>query len=211
MREKEIVLFIDDEKTSRTLYKGTLQDIYGDEYTVVAIEPALTIKEMLVAIEKFERVVSIVIDEKLRVGVGADYKGSELVTAIRVLDVKLPLYILTSEMGLIEPPFGSVEYIIDKSRIEQPSYKEECSLLMRRHINSFSEIKSARSLRFDELLRKSIEGELSAEEEDEYKQLDFLRVRQVLTTEAVLPSPELNKQEQLLAEIEKKLKELDGE
>ncbi|MBV6290438.1 hypothetical protein [Pseudomonas aegrilactucae] len=211
MTNKEIVLFIDDEKMSRTLYRGTLQDIYGDEYDVFAIEPSPTISDMLATIEKFERVVSIVIDEKLHVEVGADYKGSQLVTAIRLLDAKLPLYILTSEMGLIEPPFGSVEYIIDKSRIEQPAYKEECSILMRRHTNSFNEIKSARNIRFNELLKKSIEDSLSPEEVEEYNALDFLRVRQVLTTEAIVPSEELSKQEQLLAEIEKQLKQLGGE
>jgi CheY-like chemotaxis protein len=211
MKEKEIVLFIDDERVSRALYTGTLQDIYGEEYSVVAIEPGETIKDMLQSIDKFERVVAIVIDEKLHVEVGTDYKGSDLVMAIRLLDVKLPLYILTSEMGLIEPPFGSVEYIIDKSKVEQPSYKEECSLLMRRHINSFNEIKSERAERFDALLRKSIDEELSAEEAAEYAALDFLRVRQVLTTEAILPSTEFDKQEELLAEIESKLKKMDGE
>lgn len=208
---KEIIIFIDDERSSRTIYKGTLQDIYGDEYFVVAIEPEITIHDMLKAIEKYENVVSIVIDEKLHVVVGTEYKGSQLVEAIRVSDGKLPLYILTSEMGLIEPPFGSVEYIIDKSKIEQDSYKNECAILMRRHINSFNDIKSERSERFDFLLRKSIDEDLTEAESKEYEELDFLRIKRVLSTESLVPSEELKKQEDLLEQIEDQLKKIDGE
>lgn len=207
----ETVIFIDDEKTSRALYTGTLQDIYGDEYSVIAIAPNETIAEMLSTLEKFESVVSIVIDEKLHVEVGTDYKGSQLVEAIRIADDKLPLYILTSEMGLIEPPFGSVEYIIDKSRVEQESYKEQLSLLMRRHINSFNEIKSTRAARFDELLIKSVESDLTPEELEEFNTLDSLRIRQALYNEPLVSSEDLLKREQLLEEIENRIKELDQE
>ncbi len=207
----ETVIFIDDERTSRTLYTGTLQDIYGDEYQIIAIEPSETIAEMLSTLERFENIVSIIIDEKLHVEIGTDYKGSQLVEAIRIADDKLPLYILTSEMGLIEPPFGSVEYIIDKSRVEQEPYKEQLSLLMRRHINSFNEIKSTRAARFDELLKKSIESDLTPEEAEEFNTLDFLRVRQALYNEPLIPAEDLLKREQLLEEIETRLKELDQE
>lgn len=208
---KETVVFIDDEKSSRTIYKGTLQDIYGDEYNVIAIEPEVTIHDMLAKIERYERVVSIVIDEKLHVVVGTEYKGSQLVEAIRVSDSKLPLYILTSEMGLIEPPFGSVEYIIDKTKIEQEAYKHECAILMRRHINSFNDINNQRTERFDILLKKSIVDELTEDELAEYEALDFLRIKRVLSTEAVVPSGELKKQEDLLAEIEGQLRKIENE
>ncbi|MES2720115.1 MAG: hypothetical protein V4624_04405 [Pseudomonadota bacterium] len=207
----EMVIFIDDEKTSRALYTGTLQDIYGDEYSVIDIEPNETIAEMLSTLEKFENVVSIVIDEKLHVEVGTDYKGSQLVEAIRIADDKLPLYILTSEMGLIEPPFGSVDYIIDKSRVEQASYKEQLSLLMRRHINSFNEIKSTRAARFDELLIKSVESELAPEELEEFNALDSLRIRQALYNEPLVSSEDLLKREQFLKEIESRINEFDQE
>jgi len=208
---KENVIFIDDEKSSRTIYRGTLQDIYGDEYNVIAIEPEITVHDMLAKIESYESVVSIVIDEKLHVVVGTEYKGSQLVEAIRVSDSKLPLYILTSEMGLIEPPFGSVEYIIDKTKIEQEAYKHECAILMRRHINSFNDINNQRSERFDILLKKSIIDELTEEELAEYEALDFLRIKRVLSTESVVPSSELKKQEDLLAEIEGQLKKIENE
>lgn len=207
----ETIIFIDDEETSRILYTGTLQDIYGAEYNVLAIQPNETIADMLNTLDRYEGVVSIVIDEKLHVGVGTDYKGSQLVEAIRIADNKLPLYILTSEMGLIEPPFGSVEYIIDKSRIEQDAYKEQLTLLMRRHINSFNEIKSKRAERFDELLRKSIEVELTPEEHEELSTLDFLRVRQALSNEPLVPADDIIKREELLEEIEARLRTLEQE
>lgn len=208
---KEIILFIDDEETSRTLYGDTLGEIYGEEYIVEAIRPENKIPDMLLAIERYENVVSIVIDEKLHVEVGTDYKGSQLVEAIRFSDPKLPLYILTSEMGLIEPPFGSVEYIIDKSKIEIPAYKAQCILLMRRHINSFNEIKSSRILRYDELLRKSINDQLTEAEIEEYEALDFLRIKKVFSNEVPFSSAELDKQEILISEIELELKKLENE
>jgi hypothetical protein len=207
----EIVIFIDDEETSRTMYSAALQDIYGDEYKVVAIAPETDIPAMTRTLERYERVVSIVIDEKLHVGVGTDYKGSQLVEAIRTTDKKLPLYSLTSEMGLIEPPFGSVEYIIDKSKIEIESYQSQLALLMRRHINSFNEIQNKRTQRFDELLKKSVETGLSAEEQNEYAELDFYRIRQALANEPVVAAGELDERERLLEEIEKQLKDLDQE
>lgn len=208
---KEIILFIDDEKASRTIYEDTLQELYGDEYEAIAIAPCETIDDMLILIDKYENVVSIVIDEKLHVEVGTNYRGHELAKAIRLQDTKLPLYILTSEMGLIEPPFGSVEYIIDKSKTEIDAYRNECSILMRRHINSFNEIKSVREKRFDELLIKSINEDLTEAETAEYDLLDTLRIKKVLATEPVISSGEISQQEKLLAEIEEKLKTLNGE
>lgn len=207
----EIVLFIDDEETSRMMYSAALQDIYGDEYLVIAIPPEIDIPTMTRTLERYERVVSIVIDEKLHVEVGTNYKGSQLVEAIRTTDKKLPLYSLTSEMGLIDPPFGSVEYIIDKSKIEIESYQSQLALLMRRHINSFNEIQNQRTHRFDELLKKSVETELSPEEQSEYAELDFFRIRQVLANEPVVSAGELDERERLLEEIEKQLKDLDKE
>ncbi|WP_460158458.1 hypothetical protein [Pseudomonas sp. S3_E11] len=204
----EQIIFIDDEKSSRTLYRAILQDIYGDEYTVMAIEPKPTIAEMIKALEKIDSKVSIIIDEKLNVEIGTDYTGSQLVKAIRTLDSKLPLYILTSEMGLVESPFGSIEYTIDKNIIQVEEHKKQFAIMMRRHINSFNEIKSARSQRFEQLLKKSIKEELSKEELVEYEELDFLRVREVLSTENVVSSAELDRQEDLIKEISAKLEQL---
>lgn len=205
---KEKVIFIDDEKSSRTLYRAILQDMYGDEYSVIAIEPKPTIKEMLKTLEETEGKVSIIIDEKLHVEVRADYKGSQLVEAIRTLDSKLPIYILTSEISSIDPPLGSVDYIIDKNQIDNDNDKLQLSILMRRHINSFVEIKSTRDKRFEQLLRKSIKEELSQDELKEYEELDCLRVREFLSTESLIPAEDLDKQERLIKEISTKLEQL---
>lgn len=205
------VVFIDDEKNSRDVYQDVLQEMYGDECEVIAIEPSRSIGDMTNVISDIDDVVSIVIDEKLKVGLGVSYQGSQLVEAIRALDSKLPLYILTSEIGLIEPPFGSVEYIIDKNEVGKDAYRDECAMLMRRHINSYNDIKTERAKRFDELLRASIERGLSDAESREYEELDFVRVKKVLSTEVVINTEELDRQQTLLSEIENKLKLLRGE
>ncbi|WP_122509254.1 hypothetical protein [Pseudomonas viridiflava] len=205
---KERIIFIDDEHDSRLIYEDVLQDMYGDEFEVTAIPPSDTLELMLGNLEKIENIVSIVIDEKLKVEGAADYQGSELVEAIRTLDSKMPLYILTSEITLIPPPFGSVEYVIDKTRINNDNYKEQCSMLMRRHINSFNDIKTQRAERFDILLRKSINSDLSPEETAEYEELNFTRAKYVYATEASVPKAELDRQQDLVNEIEAKLQEL---
>ncbi|MPY23135.1 hypothetical protein [Shewanella sp. YLB-07] len=208
---KEKVIFIDDEEDSRIIYEDVLQDIYGEEYDVVAIEPEQTISDMVSKLSAITNLVSIVIDEKLQVGLATNYQGSQLVEAIRVLDSKLPLYILTSEISLITPPLGSVEYIIDKNEVERPSYKEQYSILMRRHINSFNDIKTKRAERFDKLLKKSIEKGLTAQEKIEYENLDIVRIKPVLSEECSGDAEELDRQQSLIDEIEQKLKKLiDG-
>ncbi len=207
----EKIIFIDDEEDSRIIYEDVLQDIYGAEYEVEAIEPEPTIGDMVSKLSDIPNLVSIVIDEKLQVGQATDYQGSQLVEAIRVLDSKLPLYILTSEISLITPPMGSVEYVIDKNEVERPDYKEQCSMLMRRHINSFSDIKTIRAERFNELLKKSIESGLSADEAMEYEALDIVRVKPILATEDPSGSEELDKQQALIDEIEAKLQQLGDE
>jgi hypothetical protein len=205
----ETIIFIDDEVDSRTIYEDILQDIYGDEYSVNAIHPQPTIGEMISELNAVPNLVSIVIDEKLQVGKAINYQGSELADALRGIDSKLPLYILTSETSLIVPPLGSVEYVIDKTLIEVDEYKRQCSMLMRRHINSFNDIKSVRAARFDDLLKKSIEHGLSAEEKAEYKELDFIRVKPILAAEDSGNTGELDRQQALIELIEGRLKELE--
>jgi len=207
----EKVVFIDDEEASLYLYGRALKAIYGNEYDVITMTPGATIDEMLVSIGKVDEIVSIIIDEKLHVGIGADYKGSELADAIRSYDTKLPLYILTSETSSIDTPFGSVEYVIDKAKIGQQDYKNQYAILMRRHIGTFNDIKTQRSERFDFLLKKSLEEQLTEEELAEYKELDFIRVRKVMSAEEIVGSSALDEQQKVIEDIERKLKELRGE
>lgn len=205
---KDIVIFIDDEHDSRVVYEDVLQDMYGDEIIVKAIEPERTVSDMIANLNSYDNLVSIVIDEKLKVSAFADYQGSELVEAFRAIDEKLPVYILTSETALIEPPLGTVEYILDKNEIAKDEYNKQCSMLMRRHINSFNDIKSDRTKRFDYLLKKSIEIGLSQEEQEEYDALDIIRVKKVLSDENPMYKEELDRQDKLLKEIEEKLNSL---
>lgn len=202
------VVFIDDEEDSRFIYGAVLEEIYGTNFSVEALEPSESIDVMLKMIGMIDNVVSIIIDEKLQVGARTGYKGSELVQAIRGYDTKLPLYILTSEMGLIEPPFGSVEYIIDKGKIAEPDYKRECSMLMLRHIDSFNDIRSSRMERFDALLKKSLTEELTAEEVLEYNELDLWRMRKVIAVESLVLNYELDEHARLLKEIEEDIKKV---
>lgn len=208
---KPHIIFIDDERSSRLVYESMLQEMYGEEFSVTAIAPLPTIGDMFFELDKYENLASIIVDEKLQVEARTDYRGSNLVKALRERDSKLPIFILTSEVSLITPPFGSVDYIIDKNKIGQPEYQEQLTMLMLRHLQTFKDIKSSRAKRFDELLRKSLKQSLTEEEAQEYEQLDFARSTSVLSTEKMPSSIELDKQHDLLEEIEKKLKSLSKE
>ena len=200
---KQTVIFIDDEENSRFIYGTALQAMYGAAFELCAMEPEPTIEAMLLLVESPELdVVAIVIDEKLQVGGAANYVGSQFAQAMREYDTKLPLYILTSEMGLINEPFGAVEYVIDKSLVLQENYQKQCATLMRRHIRTFCDIRSERAIRFDELLRKSLNEQLTEAEVVEYHELDFLRIRKIVAVEPMIGGDELNKQDDLIKQIE---------
>lgn len=207
---KDKIIYIDDEEAVRYIYQDVLEDVYGDEYEVITLEPSDTLLDMVSDIQEIDKIVSIVVDEKLQIVKGVDYSGADLVEALRAVDCDIPIYILTSDVSLLAPILGSVEYVIDKKLISQDEPKNQFSELMRRHIDSFNRIKSSKAARFDELLKKSIEHGLSQDENDEYEALNFVRVKKVLANEEHSNNEELDKQDELLAEIEKKLKEIGG-
>jgi hypothetical protein len=208
---KPHIIFIDDEYSSRLVYESMLQDMYGEEFTVVAIGPEKTIGDMFYALDKYENLASIIVDEKLQVQATTNYRGSNLVEALRGRDSKLPIFILTSEVSLIPPPFGSADYIIDKNKIGEEEYQKQLTMLMLRHLLTFKDIKSVRAKRFDELLKKSLKQPLSIEEMAEYEELDFTRSNAILSSEKSPSSAELDKQQEILEQIEQKLKTISKE
>lgn len=206
------VVYIDDQEDSRTAYQRQLRRIYGhDEFDVIAVEPKGTIEEMVELVFGVQNLISIVIDERLNVTGVANYLGAELASAIRDIDSKIPVYILTSFSGDLESLLGTVEFVIDKNDMSIGEKRSSLSERMRRHVDTFRDICSARGKRLNELLIKSIDEELSDEELLEFQELNFFRMKKILLEEQ--PQSErlkkqLDKQEELLAQIENKLNQL---
>lgn len=206
---KQKIIYIEDEARPRISYLRLLRRIFGDEFEVIAPEPEKTIQEMLWHLEQYTDVVLYVIDERLSHAGVADYTGLNLVKEIRIIDQKIPVYILTSHADDIDPVLGDVEYVIDKNDINDDKNRSQLAMRMMRHLNTFNDIKSDRAIRLDELLKKSIGGELSYAEREEFDRLNFLRAKPILLEEqgeSEVLKAELDKQDALLKQIEAQLK-----
>lgn len=210
----EKVIYIEDEQASIDTYTKPLRRIYGHKYEVVAQMPCQDIGSMLRCLEGFENVVSYIVDERLNHTGIATYTGTELIKGIRDLDSKIPIYILTSNSADVPSNFGDIEFVIDKHEFgESDDIRNTLAKKLLRHVNTYNDIKSERATRLDELLKKSVEAELSEDEKDEFERLNFLRTRSILLEEQ-MPSnalkQELDKQDSLLREIAAKLSHMEN-
>lgn len=187
----EVVLYIDDEKTARVVFSEVIEQLYNDEYPVECPKPETGLSEMISVISSYQGVVSIIIDEKLKVSGKTEYQGSELAAELRAIFEILPIYILTSEPALLEPMCGSVEYVLNKNNLEQPDYRIQCESLLRRHVANTKAIISEKKSRFDALLRKSLESTLSQEELAEFEDLELFRLKPVIATESLVSEDHL--------------------
>lgn len=187
----EIVLYIDDEKTARVVFSEVIEQLYNDEYLVECPKPETLLSDMISVISSYKGVVSIIIDEKLKVSGKTEYQGSELAAELRSIFEILPIYILTSEPALLEPMCGSVEYVLNKNNLEQPDYRIQCESLLRRHVANTKAIISEKKSRFDELLRKSLESTLSQEELAQFEDLELFRLKPVIATESLVSEEHL--------------------
>jgi hypothetical protein len=207
---KPQVLYIDEEPMALRVMGKRLQRAFGPEVTITPILPEATISLMTQKIESFAPLVSVVIDQKLNAAGGPSYVGTELANAIRRMDHKMPIYILTNVADDVNPNLADVEYILSKDDMSDDTQLEAVGARLRRHINVFQDLLSAREVRFEELLRRGYEGPLNKEDEEEFRSLSFQRERQIVVTE-LLESVDLNKKldaaEKTLAEIKASLKQ----
>ncbi|WP_377702410.1 hypothetical protein [Pseudoduganella sp. UC29_71] len=199
------VLYIDEEEQALKILGKRLIRAYGGEVQLVKLLPLPTIPEMLQVIASHEEVVSIVVDQKLSAIGSAQYVGTELVEAIRQANSKIPLYILTNSVEDLDSNLSDVEYVLAKDDISDDEKLLKISSRLRRHINIFEDILSERDQRFEALLRKSMDTQLSSQEAKEYADLAFHREKQVLAGE-LLDSQELA---QKLDSAEKALLEIN--
>ncbi|MFZ6815030.1 hypothetical protein ACO0K3_11230 [Undibacterium sp. Rencai35W] len=212
--KSEKIIYIEDEQASIDTYTRSLNRIYDHKYDVIPIMPKQDISDMLKHLENFESIVSYIVDERLNHTGIATYTGSELIKSIRYLDSKIPIYILTSNAAEIPAHFGDIEFVIDKHEFSSTEdIRNELAKKLLRHLNTYNDIKSERAIRLDELLKKSVETELSDDEKKEFDDLNFLRTKSIFLEEqgpSIELREELNKQNRLLSEIEAQLKLIEN-
>ncbi|OOQ68130.1 hypothetical protein C1S86_08450 [Vibrio parahaemolyticus] len=207
----EVVIFIDDSPQARRTFKRRLGRIFGDDYRIVCPDVVPDLEEMLHHLEQIEDKVTYFIDEDLVHESDAQFKGSELIERIRVIDQDIPIYILTSNLASVDEPLGSIEFAIDKTSLSDN--REEYQKRFFRHLKTLKKVRTEREKRFDELFSKSLAEPLTEAEKAEYDELNIVRSK-VLVDEAIISTEsvaELDRQSQQLKELYEELKVLKGD
>lgn len=209
----ENVIFIDDQDNVRKVFGQRLRRLFTELANVIVLEPLPTTEEMIAKLLSLDNVVSYIIDENLTYSGGTDYQGVELIRKIREFDMKVPIYILTSDTSWVDPLLGDIEFVIDKISLNQDENKAKFLQKFTRHLLTYKDIKTEHARRFDELLVKSLSEPLQPEERDEFEALNIVRAK-VLIDEASISQEDLDfleSQKNKLDELEKKLKEIKDE
>jgi len=175
------VIYIDDDFEARATYQEPLQMLFGDDFDLIAIEPVFEIDEMLRNLQQYNNVVAFILDEKMNQLGKAKYLGRNLAEGLRIINQKIPIYIFTAFNDEFDSLYGpaDVEYIIAKESLSDREKRKSLSAKIRRHQDTFSDIKTARAQRLDELLLKSMESELNESELVEFQELNFLRAKSI--------------------------------
>ncbi len=193
----EAKIWLIDENTDQLkTYGSLLSKVFEAEGQVYEIEPKPTKDEMKFVIDDASTV-SVVIDERLKDTGIAQYLGIELASYFRNLNTKIPIYILTNhseDRDDLEPEEWSVEYVIDKHDFTKDITTIKARML--RNVSFYNDYLDERGKRFNDLLMKSLNSTISQEEINEFKGLQYIRVKSVLSDELGISS-----------ELEKKIKE----
>jgi len=200
------LIYIDEEPRARALLGRRLKKCVGDGINIVTIEPEKTVDEMILKIEEYEDLVSIVIDQKLTAAGTADYVGTELVTRFRLIDHVMPIYILTNYTHDVASDLATIEYVLNKDDLQDTEKLTSIGIRIRRHIDIFQSFQTKKEQRFEELLRKKFDEDLTVEEAKEFSDIKFQRERKIIASK-------LLENEEFLAKIaaaEKKLEEIEG-
>ncbi|EPR5661307.1 hypothetical protein ACU674_003954 [Klebsiella quasipneumoniae] len=202
------VIYIDDDFEARATYQEPLQRLFGDDFDLIAIEPEFEITDMMNSLQQYNNVVAYILDEKMNQLGKAKYLGRNVAEQLRVINSKIPIYIFTAYNDEFDSLYGpaDVEYIIAKESLSDREKKNSISAKIRRHQDTFSDIKTHRAERLDELLLKSMTDELNDEELQEFRTLNYLRTKSINLQDADIIdalAEKIKENENKISEIEK--------
>lgn len=200
------VFFIDDDELERNGCVDVLREVFAG--TSIQIEPRAPLPTLAdyAAFIANNAAAALIIDERLNTAGGVNYSGVELAAHLRAIGGNLPIVILTNYPDDDFAPQGwAVENIIAKrSVINNPTSPEAQAFKARlsRQIEITGAVLADREKRYHDLLVKSTNSDLSAEEGSELKELEADRI-------APVAAAEREKQQKMATEIEN-LKRLLG-
>ena len=200
------VFFIDDDELERSSCVDVLREVFAG--TSIQIEPRAPLPTLAdySALIADHAAAALIIDERLNTAGGVNYSGVELAAHLRAIGGNLPIVILTNYPDDDFAPQGwAVENIVAKrSIINNPTSPEAQAFKARlsRQIEITGGVLADREKRYHDLLVKSTNSDLSAEESAELKALEADRI-------APVAAAEREKQQKMVTEIEN-LKRLLG-
>lgn len=200
------VFFIDDDELERNSCVDVLREVFAG--TSIQIEPRAPLPTLAdyAALIADNAAAALIIDERLNTAGGVNYSGVELAAHLRAIGGNLPIFILTNYPDDDFAPQGwAVENIVAKrSVINNPTSPEAQAFKARlsRQIEITCAVLADREKRYHDLLVKSTNSDLSAEEGSELKALEADRI-------APVAAAEREKQQKMTTEIEN-LKRLLG-
>ena len=200
------VFVIDDDELERRSCVDVLREIFaGTGIPVEPLAPLATLADYSALIAD-NTASALILDERLNTSGGVSYTGAELAAHLRAIGGNLPIVILTNYPDDDFAPQGwAVENIVaKKSIINNPISPEAQAFKARlsRQIETAGAVLAEREKRYHDLLVKSTNGDLSADEILELKALESERI-------APVAAAEREKQRKMDTEIEN-LKRLLG-
>jgi len=208
---RETIWLIDENEHEIRNSLRVLRRILPESIVIKIVFPPLRDKTDYHAILQNPTTACIIIDQRLKDTGIANYTGIELANYLRIIDSKVPIYILTNYTDDFHHSPGSnwiVEDILDKeSFTDDENSRMEIAARIVRRINVFEDILGEREKRFHELLSKSFDQELSKDELTELQSLQEARMNSVLVDEVQQLSAleqELDNFKSILNKLEKK-------
>lgn len=191
------VWLIDENQQQIDTFANVLRSQFPKEIVVESLCPPLGQPQDYIRLLNTPDLACLIIDQRLKDTGIANYFGIELALFLRSINTKLPIYILTNfaeDSDAFSEGAWSVEDIIDKSDLAKVGSDKSKAIIARilRRITGYSDYLAEREKKFHELLRKTLNGQLSPEDKAELDEIQFERTSSILAEE--LPKlQELNK------------------
>jgi CheY-like chemotaxis protein len=203
--ENPKVWIIDDNKSECETFASVFGIEFPPNIRIGIIWPLLADIHDYVQLLNSLNTACIIIDQRLKETGDAKYLGIELAQFLRSINTKIPIYILTNfstDKDAFQGGEWSVEDILDKSDLSKVGSINSKTIIARilRRITNYSDYLAEREQKFHELLRKTLVGQMTPEENAELENIQFERTSPILAKE-LLQLQELNR----LFEEQKKL------
>ncbi len=184
-QHKPVIWLIDENEYELRTHRAILAKILTEQVEIRALQPYPNLDDNTVLLED-PRTACIIIDQKIKEAGIAGYAGIDLARFLRAISPKLPIYILTN-FAAEEDEFAgsewSVEDIIAKGDMVDTEKRQTTAARILRRINVYHDILGERETRFRVLLKRSLEADLSADEQGELDELLLQRSAHVLVEE----------------------------